>query len=546
MLNVLLVSLKLKITYWVNSRLYGLRQIPGLKKIISDTVFSWGWVKSLLMTFGVIREVVYAFIFKFFYGIAMLVLPVIFSDIIGLSVDGLIEGTQTLSFDAKDIWAPILHVFLFLTFAGGITNNDFFEATMDKHYAINLLRLDPRKYTLTNFGYFLLRSFMGFALLAFVSCKVFELPLWWTLLIPFFVASVKVIFANLNLLDYKIRNNPIMKKMGNIPRIILVFVFLVIGYGSIPVKWFVPEKVAFFIMLGTVVLGLASSWAIIRFPNYRGFCKYKIQEFLDTLGMIEKSMKVSAKKTIEKDPLTATSNKKGFEFLNELFIKRHRRILWKRAMILSLISLAVIGVGIVVMILPWISIDIKEGIRDVILNSFTIFPFILYLMNRGREFTNILFMNCDHCLLTYSMFKEPRHILHLFRLRLVEISKINLLPATVIGVGLAIIMLVSGGTDNVLYYPLIVLAPMGISIFFSVHYLVLYYLLQPYNKETEVKSFLYSIIMGVTYLPCYLLVQADIDLLPFSLGAILFSVVYSVVALVLVYKFAPRTFRIRT
>ena len=43
-------------------------------------------------------------------------------------------------------------------------------------------------------------------------------------------------------------------------------------------------------------------------------------------------------------------------------------------------------------------------------------------------------------------------VLKLFRIRLREIMKINLLPALVIGAGLAILLYASGGTDNPLNY----------------------------------------------------------------------------------------------
>ena len=51
-----------------------------------------------------------------------------------------------------------------------------------------------------------------------------------------------------------------------------------------------------------------------------------------------------------------------------------------------------------------------------------------------------------------SFYKRPDMVLKLFRIRLREIIKINLLPALVIGAGLAILLYVSGGTDNPLNY----------------------------------------------------------------------------------------------
>ena len=83
------------------------------------------------------------------------------------------------------------------------------------------------------------------------------------------------------------------------------------------------------------------------------------------------------------------------------------------------------------------------------------------------------------------------------------------------------------------------------SIFFSVHYLVMYYLLQPYNISTEIKSSTYKALQGVTYGVCYMLTEINLPTFYFGLAMILFSVVYSVVSLFLAYKYAPKTFKIR-
>ena len=136
-------------------------------------------------------------------------------------------------------------------------------------------------------------------------------------------------------------------------------------------------------------------------------------------------------------------------------------------------------------------------------------------------------------------------MLKLFVIRLREIVKINALPALTIAVGLALILYCSGGTDNWSNYLILILSLLCMSIFFSVHYLTIYYLLQPYNAGTELKSGMYSIIMMLTYLCCFILMQLRITIQIFGLMMIAFSLVYCAVACVLVYKLAPKTFRIR-
>ena len=160
---------------------------------------------------------------------------------------------------------------------------------------------------------------------------------------------------------------------------------------------------------------------------------------------------------------SVTSNKNGFAYLNELFIKRHQKILWKSSEKITVGALAVLAVGIfAVLFFP----ETKEGINKILLNALPYFVFVMYLINRGVGFTRALFVNCDHSLLTYPFYKSPSNILRLFRIRLWEIMKINLLPASVIGVGLAFLLFLSGGTDNPINYVLIFVTITALSIFF--------------------------------------------------------------------------------
>ena len=188
----------------------------------------------------------------------------------------------------------------------------------------------------------------------------------------------------------------------------------------------------------------------------------------------------------------------------------------------------------------------KADINEMVMTWLPYFAFIMYLINRGTGFTQALFMNCDHSLLTYSFYKRPAFVLKLFRIRLREIIKVNAVPALVIGCGLAVILYVSGGTDNPLNYVVLVVTILAMSAFFSIHYLTVYYLLQPYTAGTEMKSGTYRIVMVLTYVVCYALINVRLPILVFGAMCIAFCVVYSIVASILVYKFAPLTFRLRT
>ena len=76
--------------------------------------------------------------------------------------------------------------------------------------------------------------------------------------------------------------------------------------------------------------------------------------------------------------------------------------------------------------------ELKPQINTLVMNWLPYFVFIMYSINRGAGFTQALFMNCDHSLLTYSFYKRPEFILRLFQIRLRASIKINAVPALVL------------------------------------------------------------------------------------------------------------------
>ena len=58
----------------------------------------------------------------------------------------------------------------------------------------------------------------------------------------------------------------------------------------------------------------------------------------------------------------------------------------------------------------------------------------MYLLNTAKNITQAMFVNCDHSMLTYSFIEFLKYLI-LFKIRLREIVKINLLPAVVLALG---------------------------------------------------------------------------------------------------------------
>lgn len=526
MFKTLRLSFLLKNTYRVNSILYTIKQIPLLKKVIPDAVYQLRGFKTAANVLSIIWEIFTVFAGKILYFLIMIAGPIaLYSDL---------EADRGL----------FLHLLVMLTLIGAFTNSFMFNPTKDKYYAMILLGMDAREYTVVNYFYAVLKHIAGFALCGFVFGLGEEVKLWQCLLIPFFAAGTKLAAAAYSLILYEKKNKVRNENKLGITGWLAVALMLAVAYGLPVININIPEAACAAIMCAGIVSGLLSIRKIVTFKSYRAMYKILLNDSLNVQMDKQAQIKLQreqANKSISADK-SITSTKKGFEYLNELFIKRHRKILWSAAQKIALVGLALV-VGAV--ILFRFDLEIKEKINNALMNALLYFVFVMYLVNRGTSFTRALFINCDHSLLTYSFYKKPRLILKLFQIRLREIIKVNLLPAFVIGTGLAVLLYTSGGTDNPLNYAVLFVSVMAMSVFFSVHYLMLYYILQPYNAGTEMKSGAYRIIVSATYIVCYLMIHFRVPTLIFGILTIVFCVLYCIAASIVVYKFAPKTFRIR-
>ena len=523
MLKTLRISFSLKNTYRVNSILYSLKQIPLLGRLLPASLYQVRELKIFANVLSVLWELVSIFLFKFIYFLTMV-----------CGVGLLYKSTS----------APLtfLQILLFLTLVGSYLNTSLFDPTRDKYYAMILLRMNARSYTLINYGYILLKTVVGF-----LPCTLFfgltrGIPLWLCLLIPFCVAGVKVSVAAYSLRDYEkngnVRNENKLQKFAWL----LTGLLLALAYLPPVVGFVLPFEASAVLFLIWIPVGLVSLRRVVTFRYYREINQELLSQVVNQMDTMKQAAKTASEKNISADT-SITSRKKGFEYLNELFIKRHRKILWRSTIRIANVCVFLCAGSLLLMtLLP----GIKPDINQMVMTWLPYFSFILYLINRGTGFTKALFMNCDHSLLTYSFYKQPGFILKLFQIRLREIIKINAVPALVIGAGLGLILYVSGGTDNVLDYVVLLVTILSMSVFFSIHYLTLYYLLQPYTAGTEIKSGTYRIVMFLTYAVCCAMMNLRLPILVFGLACIVFCVLYSIVACILVYRYAPRTFRLRT
>ena len=228
--------------------------------------------------------------------------------------------------------------------------------------------------------------------------------------------------------------------------------------------------------------------------------------------------------------------------MNSIFFDRHKRIVYKPMIVKSLIIIAIFLALIIgtEFFIP----EIGSSLGNVLYESFTLFIFMMYILCNSERLIRSMFHNCDITLLRYGFYKQGDALLKMFFLRLLRIVYSNIIPTTLLAIGVSFI---------ISRYTLITIAEMipiilllyVLALFFSVHYIFMYYIFQPFTSSMQVKNPFYSLINFAVYFISYMLIQIPAPpgvFLPIIIGLL---IVYIGIAILLVYKKAPETFRIK-
>ncbi len=523
MINAFVTSFKLRNTYKTNSIIYSLKSIPLVKRILPDSLYASRGLKAFANVVSILLEIGSIFLGKALYLFLMVFMAA--------------ELMKSAKPDA------FVHIFFFLTITGGLLNTHIFNPTKDKYYAMILMRMDARAYTLSNYLYFLLKMVVGFLPFTLLFGLLSGVHVLFCLLMPFFVCGIKLLYTAVLLWDSK---NGEKVRSENLPTPVVwtgVALTLAAAYAPPAFGWAINQWIFAGIAAAAVVAGAFALVYVLRFPAYRMVYRTLLTSnnfAMNTVNTAQVTQEAYQKK-IETD-LSQTSNQMGYKYFNELFMKRHSKLLTKSAKKITVVLLAVLAASVAVcLFMP----EARKEINNLMLTFLPYFLFVMYLVNRGRAITQAMFVNCDHSMLTFRFYRQPKVILALFAERLKYIVAINLMPAAVIAFGLPLLLYLSGGTNEPLNYLLLFISIIAMSVFFSVHTLVLYYLLQPYNIQMETKNAIYGIVNYITYFICYFAIGKEVSTLTFGVGVSVFCVLYVAAALLFAYRLAPKTFRLR-
>ncbi|MCR5805342.1 MAG: hypothetical protein K6G47_13895 [Clostridia bacterium] len=529
-----------------NGFIFALKKLPFIGSLIPDRLYATKELKSVYWFFRIIKEIFLLFIGK----IAGLGAIYFISFLLSSEYK---ELGLTTDMTGSVLYADIaLFLFIIYAIAGILINRSVFRCSTKKEYLVFMLRMNARKLNNTLFIYDIFKLVIGYLIAGGIGLLC-GAPIWLCLFIPVLAVFIKLFGTGFQAFGYKLKRkrnrtlkNSYIAFIIRVVGVILLcpFVLILVVNGVM-----IPFQV---ILIVAFVLMLLGVWGFYELKNLDPFIHRRALHDNIAREEIERYREPDTTKNFKKISASGTvkGNKKGFEYLNALFVRRHRGMLILKPLVITLIIVVLMALKIYECYKDptMLSSDSTAGkfFRWAVRYHLLGLLIPISMANNSFKCTQAMYINCDNSLMTFSFFKQPEKILKLFDIRVKQLLKINIGPGIACGLFADLLLFYTGGQDYPLHYLVTLLIPLLITLIYSTIWLLLYYLFQPFTTTVKVKSGLYIVVRVIiaTFF-------AMIFWIP-SHSAILAGILMVVAALFiffmrkLVFKYAPRTWRIKT
>jgi|GEM_PF-4757294 len=498
----------------INSFLYFVKRLPILKKVIPDKVYGLIYAKNVFAVVGFVLMILRRFVTSFIAAIMCMTGAAMFAP-----EDATIYPEYPIVFVVFCcIWAPIIRP-------------KCYNAEAGLYNAVRVMRMDARLNSLCFI-------FLDTALTAvsYVPAMLIMALITGTnivVILPVVWYACRILVYAIDLLTVDLP-----KATRNAIGIAAMLLTSALGVTAI-----VKSIDVTFIYISLCIAAAICVLPIIKFSRFNELVTtYCTSEAL--LNQKEASKKGNRRMFELKKDVTAsipTGSMSPAKYLTYVFYKRHSALIWRRPLIAA-------GVAVVMFVAVFVAYvlgdaDVYRSAAEGMSTAYKVLPFALYFMSSGENSTKAMFYNCDNAMLRMPFYREPKLLLKVFASRLVMLTIINALPALLVGLMISAINIIGGGEMiNTVLMPVVTLL---LSTFFAVHHLAMYYCLQPYTTDINVKNPFYTVIHAVVYLVCFGLYNADMVIDGFVYILASATAIYIIAALILVYKKAPKNFRIK-
>lgn len=537
MINALKNGYKVSFAEGANNFIHFLRRVPLVGKHISEGLYEETKAKIALGTIKEIFSIFTRIIKKALYLWILLLMP-----------------AATIAGDDGTIWPIFIHILFFLNFIAGPFIRDIFMDKTDKKgfLMIVLMKEDPKKYYLSELLYRNIMDFICFLLPMIIIGIFIQLsPLKSLILLVELIAFRFIVEGILLLFWDKTKSHKGNEWIKGI--VILMAIVLAYGIPAItgPIN-FHPVLFNPIFVIGLIILAAVALLYIFKYNQYGRLSKsfitkdniYKLEANIENMKFAD--VKINEENIDDKELKTDLFNKKtGYDYLNALFFYRHKNILEKpmkwRLGIIATGFLIAVGV----LLFGPITEEEKLKLLEELPNITPALVFWMYIFSTGERICKAMFHNCDVSLLRYAYYREPKVILSNFTARMKKVVTLNVIPAVALCMALTGVVIICDGASKLIIMVPLFLCIISLSAFFAIHHLFMYYVIQPYTKDLTVKSPAFTIVNWIMWIICFLCSEIETSSLYFTLGVFGATMLYMIVALIITYKLAPKTFRLK-
>ena len=561
-----IVETKLGVAQNVNMVIYSIRSFKPLGRLISEEWYVRSDIKAVLTVLVVIWRFLADLFGKLFYFVAVICAP-------NLAFTGLFEWNRAT------LAKGILWTFFFMNCMLGSFVNSHITSSGDKedYLVLILMRISPKEHYLMEILVEYTRQFVYYTLfLAVTVCGLLKQPVGWLpwLMTVYLFCRFLGEAVRLKLNDkYGMPYQDVNKHVTGATYSYNVYMFL-LAYLVYPVLTLVQgqknvynavvDAGAFAMGIHVILLVAALVGAVFavrylwRYPDYtliaKRFCN------LQKLNAVQEAQKQTQKasyelqdKEVKEEELQEHlfENKTGYDYLNAIFFHRHKRLVRNIVRMKVILVGAVLGIAAIALIIAQIMMSTKEysvlcgQVWSGVNRALPVLVFIMYCCSSGENLIKAMFFECDASLLKYGYYRSNGAIHSCFRIRLKYMLRTELPTVGVFCGGILLNMIILRQMEHWLQILEILLSVCMLTVFFSMFFLCIYYIFQPFTEDGGTVGIGYKICTMGVYLISYSCLQLDTPPAYFALLVLLVTVVILMVGFLLAWTLAPKTFHLK-
>lgn len=534
--TMLLAIYRINMTVNANRIIFYLKRLPLVGNLIPDRLYGDSDLKMIATVIVAILTVIWRFAGKALYVGLMVFLP------IAMLYKDIPRSEQPAAF---------LHMFFFLSFlAGTVQISALLEANRHKYICIKLMRFNARDFVIPTMFSRHAANFLYFMPAVLIFYHALGGSVLTGMLLLLLMTAFRLIFEAFQLFLYHKQGILINK------RYVVQWAVIIpaLAAAFIPLNYTVwPVGSILFSLPVILLLMVGASLSVVYILGFKEYKRVvdtslKLDDIMVDFNKAKSEALFSSVK-IKEDEFSKESlqsgkfeKKHGYEYLNAIFFERHRKLFEKPILIRLAVIGSVLAAAVVISVMfP----GAAEELDGKLLSIMPFFVFIMYFIALGDRVCKAMFYNCDISLLRYSFYRSRDVILRNFTVRLRKVSAMNLIVGIAICAALYVFAAIADISFQASDLALFTVSILCLSVFFSVHHLFLYYVFQPYTTELGMKNPFFRIINTIVYMLCFVCLQLRNVPEYFTLIVIGATVTYTVIALTLVYRLAPRNFRVK-